>query len=291
MPDDPPILEMIATASLTIRNLQPRLVVSHEELAVLPASRIFEVPCLFLTDFFQDPNPFFMSIIESASEIVFMAERGIFTEPPFLAERIRYVGPAIRRFDYGPADRDRARQELGIPPEAGVVLCAPGSYSEFQVPVAEPLFAAWEALPHPCKRLIWLAWRDYESLRSRFANRPDVLLMKEDWNIGRLIVASDLVITKGNRITVQEAASLGVPSISISAGVNWPDDVAIARVPSNVALRARDADPATLSELMAAKLSGGWPAGLEIPEWDGVEGAARAIAGHVERSRSRESSA
>ena len=116
-----------------------------------------------------------------------------------------------------------------------------------------------------------------------FSGQPDILVLKEDWAIDRLMVASDLVITKGNRTTVCEAAFLGVPSISISAGVNWPDDVAIARVRSNSALRARDVDAAALAQLMAERIAGGWTPEGELPRWDGVSGAARAIAGHVER--------
>ena len=119
------------------------------------------------------------------------------------------------------------------------------------------LVAAWDALPHPSKRLIWLAWRDYDSLRARFGDRPDILVLKEDWAIDRLMVASDLAITKGNRTTVCEAAFLGLPSISISSGVNWPDDVAIARVRSNSALRAGGVNAADLAQLMAERIAGG----------------------------------
>src|ERR1035438_8260313 len=282
MPDEPPLLPMIVQEGRIIRSLQPRLVISHEELAALPASQVFDVPCLFITDFFQDPNPFLTSALQCAREIIFIAERGIFTEPPFMGDRLRYVGPAIRRFDYGRSDRSRARQELGLPPEATVVLCQPGGYEEARVPMADLLVAAWNALPHPSKRLIWLAWRDHESLRARFSGQPDILVLKEDWAIDRLMVASDLVITKGNRTTVCEAASLGVPSISISVGVNWPDDVAIARVRSNSALHARDVDAAALAQLMAERIAGGWTPEGELPWWDGVSGAVRAIAGHVE---------
>jgi hypothetical protein len=285
MPDEPPVLSMIVQASRILRSLQPRLVISHEELAALPASQAFDIPCLFITDFFQDPNPFLMSAMQCAREILFIAERGIFTEPPFMGDAIRYVGPAIRRFDYGRSDRGRARRELGLPADAAVVLCQPGNYRESHVAMADLLISAWDALPHPSKRLIWLAWRDYDSLKARFGDRPDILVLKEDWAIDRLMAASDLVITKGNRTTVCEAAYLGVPSISISAGVNWPDDVAIAHVPSNSALRAGGVNAAALAQLMAEKIAGGWTPERELPRWDGLGGAVRAIAAHVERIR------
>jgi hypothetical protein len=285
MPDEPPMLTMIVQEGRVIRSLQPQLVISHEELAALPASQVFDIPCLFITDFFQDPNPFLTSAMQCAREVLFIAERGIFTEPPFMRDTVRYLGPAIRRFNYGRSDRGRARQELGLPPDATVVLCQPGNYTEAHVPTAELLVSAWDALPCPGKRLIWLAWRDYDSLLTRFAGRPDILVLKEDWAIDRLMAASDLVITKGNRTTVCEAASLGVPSISISAGANWPDDVAIARVRSNTALRAGSLNAAALAQLMAERIAGGWTPEEDLPKWDGLSGAVRVIAAQVERIR------
>lgn len=265
LPDEPPMLTAIVEESRVIRRLQPRLVISHEELAALPASQVFDIPCLFITDFFQDPNPFLTSAMQCAREIIFIAERGIFTEPPFMEGTIRYVGPAVRRFNYGRRDRGRARQELGLPADAAVVLCQPGNYSESHVPAAELILSAWDALPHPSKRLIWLAWRDYDSLRARLAGRQDIVLLKEDWAIDRLMAASDLLITKGNRTTVCEAAFLGLPSISISAGANWPDDVAIARIRSNSALRAGALNAEALAQLIAERMAGGWTPEAELP--------------------------
>jgi hypothetical protein len=285
MPDEPPILTAIVLESRVIHRLQPQLVISHEELAALPASQVFDTPCLFVTDFFQDPNPFLMGAMKCAREIIFIGERGIFTEPPFMGDAIRYVGPAIRRFDYGRSDRARARRELDLPSDAAVVLCQPGGYEEARAPVADLLVAAWDALAISSKHLIWLAWKDYDSLRARFAGRPDIRVLKEDWAIDRLMVASDLAITKGSRTSVFEAASLGVPSISISAGVNWPDDVAMEHVRSNSAFRAGGLDAATLARLMAEKIAGGWTPESELPRWDGLTGAVRAITAHVERIR------
>ena len=38
----------------------------------------------------------------------------MFTEPPFLRGKIKYTGPIIRPLRYTKADRQRARQELGL---------------------------------------------------------------------------------------------------------------------------------------------------------------------------------
>ncbi len=52
------------------------------------------------------------------------------------------------------------------------------------------------------------------------------------------MVASDLAITKANRVTVKELDALGIPSISISHGLNPIDDVFVERINGNTALRA-----------------------------------------------------
>lgn len=285
MPDDPQVLESIIVQTQVVGCLRPRLVVTHEEFPALVAARVFGVPCILITDFFQDPNTIFMRAMEYASEIVFTAEPRIYTEPPFLGSPVQYVGPAVRKFDYGRGDRDRARQELGVPSDATVVLCQPGNWPEAQVPMAQLLAGAWDALPYGSKRLIWLAGRDHDLLRSRFDGRTDIRIIKEDWQIDRLFVASDLVITKANRLTVYEAASLGIPSISISNGANWPDDVAVARVRSNSTLHVRALTSEGLARLLIERIAGGWAAQETLPKWDGVARAAGRIAAQIERIR------
>lgn len=210
-----------------------------------------------------------------------------FTEPPYLRTTVRYVGPAVRPFEYHRADRSRARDELGVPRDATVLLCLPGSWPESQVPVVELVAAAWARLPYPSKRLIWLAGHDYDLLSTRFAEDCHILVLKEDWSIDRLIVASDLVVTKANRLTVFEAASLGAPSLSLSTGVNWPDDVAVAQISSNTLLDPSKLTPDELANIIAEKVSGGWIADEAVPRWDGVVNAARSLAAHVQRLRVR----
>ena len=225
-----------------------------------------------------------MRTLEYAAEVVVADEKGVYTEPPLLGPEIQYAGPVVRRFEYGRRDRGRARSELGIPADAAVVLCQPGNYREAQVPLAQLLLAAWDALPFPSKRLLWLAGRDCASLRARCAGRADITVIEEDWQIDRLFAASDLLITKANRLTVYEAASLGLPSISISNGVNWPDDVAVARLRSNRALHLRRMSPDSLAQIMCERIAGGWMAQEELPKWDGVAASAGRISAWIERT-------
>jgi hypothetical protein len=48
-------------------------------------------------------------------------------------------------------------------------------------------------------------------------------------------------------------------------------------------LRAGGVTASALAQLMSERIAGGWTPEGELPKWDGVRGAARAIAGHVER--------
>jgi hypothetical protein len=285
MPDEPALWDATIAHTGAVRYLRPALVVAHEEPLALIAARIYQIPCVFITDFFQDPTSLFMRALDYAREIIFTAEPGIYTEPPFLRPPIHYVGPAVRRFEYGRADRERARRELGVPSDTVVVVCQPGNWPEAQVPMAQLLADAWDALACAPRLLIWLAGRDHQMLRACFEGRSDIEIVEEDWQIDRLFAASDLLITKANRLTVYEAASLGVPSISISSGVNWPDDAAVARVRSNTAIHLRGLAPGALAQLMAEKITGGWVPEAALPRWDGISGASRIIARHVQQIR------
>lgn len=279
LPDTPPFLDMVIAFTRLLAQGAPKLVIAHEEIPVLPAAKLLDIPCLFIVHFFTDPSSLFMQALQYAAEVVFTAEPGLFTEPPYLRSKICYVGRAVRPFHFTLADRDRARRELRIPLDETVVLCQPGAWIESRVPLVDLLGAAWNLVPRCPKRLIWIAGRDRELLAARFLRQTDVMILKEDWQIDRLMAASDLLITKGNRQTTYEAASLGLPSISISNLTNWTDDVAIANVESNTAVRSDSVTAQGLSELIAEK------AGIKsVPAADistGVAGAAKRIAYYV----------
>jgi UDP-N-acetylglucosamine:LPS N-acetylglucosamine transferase len=285
LPDNPPLWDMVIAMTRLIAKTTPALVVSHKEIAVVPAAKICDIPCLFITDFFMDPGNPLMLALQQAKEVIFTAQAGIFTEPPYLRTKVYYVGRAVREFTYSPADRDRARRELALPSDATVVLCQPGAWSESQVPVADLLAATWDLLPCVPKRLIWLAGRDYQLLTTRFLDQPDILMLKEDWNLDRLMVASDVLITKANRMTVYEAAAIGLPSISISNLLNWPDDVAVSCVPSNSPLSRDSTTAEVLSRIIAQKLTEKHPAASDLSA--GVAGAAARIARNIESLRAR----
>jgi len=282
-PEMPPFLDMVVALTRLFGQMEPgpRLIVSHEEIPAVVAAEILGIPCIFITDFFMDPSSMFMEALKSASEIIFTAERGLYTEPPQLRGKIQYVGRAVRPFQYGLADRDRARTELGIPSDAAVMLVQPGAWVESRVPVADLIMDTWKLIPHSPKRLIWLTGRDYDNLHSRFGDQPDLILLREDWKIDRLMAASNVLITKANRLTVYEAAALGLPSVSLSNGANWPDDVAVANVDSNTPLVAESVTPELLVEAIMESISATPSPATAVS--GGVAGAATRLAEYIDQ--------
>jgi UDP-N-acetylglucosamine:LPS N-acetylglucosamine transferase len=287
-PDLPPFMDMVITFTRLFTKDKPHLIVAHEEFGVLPVAKEFGIPCLYVTDFFADPTNFFSGMLKDAAEVIFTAGRGLFTEPPFLRDKIRYVGRAVRPFKYDRANGEQARKELGIPENALVVLCQPGAWNESQVPLADLLSSAWNLMLECPKRLIWIGGRDQEALAVRFRQDSSVTVLKEDWRIDRLMAASDMLITKANRMTVYEAAAIGLPSISISSFVNWPDDVAVAHVESNTPISKDSISPGGLAKLILDKVRSKVVPATEDSQ--GVLGTVDRILYHIDRIRRNESS-
>ena len=154
------------------------------------------------------------------------------------------------------------------------------------MPLADLLSSAWNLVASSPKRLIWLGGRDYEALTERFRKEDSVIVLKEDWKIDRLMAASDVLITKANRMTVYEAAAMGLPSISISNFVNWPDDVAVANVDSNTPISRDSVTAEVLAELIVRKARSKTRPAVECA--GGIMGTATRIVYHINRVRNRE---
>ena len=227
LPDTSPIVEMSVLAGRLIGWLNPDLVVAHEEFAVMPAAKIFDKASVFITDWFTEPDMYSMNALKFADEIVFTGRQGVFEEPPWVRGKIRYVGPVLRQFSYGRADRLRARAELGIAADALVVSVFPGSWTEAETPVLDLVIGAFETGRDGARRLIWVAGTDAALIGERLAGRDYALVFDRCWEIDRLMAATDVAITKTNRTTIFELHHLGVPTIAVSFGLNPIDDQAV----------------------------------------------------------------
>ncbi|HKW17039.1 MAG TPA: hypothetical protein VJO35_05980 [Terriglobales bacterium] len=238
---------------------QPDLVVSHEEFSVVPIAKAFGRPVIFMTDWLIDPKAINMQALEFADQIIFLDDPGFYDISEDLARKIAYVGPMLGvSKTHNGETRTEARCKLKIPIDAKVVLVAPGGaaqHSEARAPIARLMLDAYDLLDLQNKCLMWVADDpDFELLNSMSKERSDILIMKPHLNFASTMIAADLVITKANRISVLEAQSLGIPSISISFGNNPVDDYRVSRIRSNLALRGRGLDKRILARYMTTRL-------------------------------------
>ena len=220
-------------------------------------------------------------------EVLFIDEKGVFDEPPYLKGKIHYVDAVLREFQYSRNDRDRAREELDLPRDATIICVLPGSWTEQRAPIFDLVLAAFDAIGKQQKRLIWIAGKDHDSLKEKTKDRPEIIIKQQDWQMDRLMVAGDLAVTKATRKTLKELAALGVPSISLSHGRNEIDDAVAAKIPTNLALRADSMDGAGLArhiaEILAreSRLSARVQPVLSAP--NGRVAAAKRIAAMIDR--------
>ena len=239
--------ETLVKAARLIRDLRPRLVVSHEELAVLPAAAVCERQAVFLSHWFPPALNPATETLRFATEVLFMQRPGLFAEPGEVAGRVRYLGPLVRRLEYGPDDRNRAREELDVPPADKLILVLPGSPPEALTPIRALVLQAFQTLPHATKRLIWVAGKDAREIAACTNGHPQITVVESDSRLDRLMTACDVVITKGTYNIGCELAALGIRSVSISHGRNPIDDIYARASVTNKALYAQET---TVSELV-----------------------------------------
>jgi predicted glycosyltransferase len=240
LPDANGIAATMVLVGRAIGRLQPDLVIAHEEFSALPAAKIFGIRTLFITDFFSDSGTFATESLWFADHVLFLDRKGVFAEPAPVRGRVRYVGPVLRQFAYSRRDRLRAREELGIARDATVIGVFPGSWTEAVAPLVERMVEAFDGARLGEKHLIWLAGRDVDVVRGAVGDRRDATVLETEWRVDRLMVACDLAITKANRMTVRELAALGIRTVSVSYGLNAPDEQAIAPLRSNRTIGVED---------------------------------------------------
>lgn len=285
MPDDNSFTNAIIQTARVTREVMPDLVVAHEEVAALIGAEICSIPSVFITDWFFDPSHLLTQCLSYAREILFIGSEGVYTEPPDLCGKIIYTGPLLRRLQYTHLDRARARSELGIPHDSVLISCLSGTTYEASTPVIDLVIGAYDLLPFENKRMIWVDEVNRAAILRKCGGRSDVLYKRVDWKLERVMVASDVVVNKGTRNILRELEALNIPSVSLSYGRNWPDDVLASKIPTNTALRASSVTPKSLSEILIQRIEShrsapsatGGPANTT----DGLQAAAQRILMHI----------
>ncbi|MCC6369355.1 MAG: hypothetical protein IT165_38010 [Bryobacterales bacterium] len=282
LPEHSPAAELTVAAGRLTGWLNPDLVVSHEDFAVMPAAKIFHKATVFLTDWFTSPDMYSMNTLKFADEILFLGRKGVFVEPAWVCGKVRYLGPVFRPFSYGLADRARARDELGLPPEAVIVGVFPGSWREERTPISGIVLDAMRLMPGTF--LLWVAGDDYGLLRDKVGSRDGVMVLERDYRIERLMAASNVAITKANRQTALELNHLGLPSIALSFGLNPIDDAIVRGIEGCVLLDAGETTPERLADVIAGRLRAPAPTPM-FPESDTAAACARYLRAAAERTK------
>lgn len=259
LPEDNPLRETALRSFRLIQSQRPSLIVSHEEFCVPPIAEALGIPSIFITDWFAHKEHVAMQGLQYADEILFMDDQGSYDEPPYLVGKIRYIGPVFRHLTYSPQDAGALREEWGVSRDATVVLVAPGGagiHSESRAPLFDLVSGAFQMLPSADKHLIWIAGEsDYGSLANKSRRCSNIRVIRPHGNFTATLLASNLVVTKSNRITVLESCAFGIPSISISYGINPIDDWRVGRVPGHCALKARGISQSALKEYFVRALA------------------------------------
>ena len=217
--------ELLVSAGVELQKWHSRVVVSHEEAAVMSAAKIFGLPTVFLTHWFAAPQTPLMQALVHADEILFMEKAGIFPEPESVRGRVRYLGPVVRNFQFRPEHREQVRSELKMDPNESLILVLPGrEWSGNASALCDLVVQAFELMDRPKKRLLWVTGKDRDTVLNQVSGHAGIQVVPVERQVERLMVASDLAITRGTYSTGNELQALGIPSISLSDGTNYIDD-------------------------------------------------------------------
>jgi hypothetical protein len=243
LPDDNGFVQTILVADSLIRDFKPALIIAHEEFAALVAAQLSGIPSIYIAAWLPPIGSVAAESLRYAQEILVIEHPGVFPPLPEFATRPTYVGPVMRKMKYTLEDRSRLRDELGIDRDALAILVVQGGgWNEATAPICETVLATYAAIDRASKYLYWLAGTDSPELQLRARGIPGIQILEYYTPVERLIVSCDVVITKGTHQITLDAASLGVPSISLSPGLNPIDDALVPRIHNNVALMANAVD-------------------------------------------------
>lgn len=258
---------------------------AHEEFAALAAARVAGVPSVFISAWLPPAASMGAESLMSTSSILVIDKPGLFPVPPGVTARVHYSGPILRKMKYTWKDRLVLRRENEIEDDALAILVVPGGWAtEAKAPIFEMVFSAYLGIKHEPRRLIWLAGKDANALRQRTTGMKSVSVLDYCDPIERIMAACDVVITKGTRGITLDAACVGVPSISLSPGLNPVDDMMVPRIRNNTALMAKAVTADILKQYIEEAVASCLHAQLShaLP-LDGVATAARILIEEIRR--------
>jgi hypothetical protein len=240
----------VVRLSRIVKNLKPSLVIAQEEPAALIASAVNETRSIFATHWFPITPKGNYRALEYAENVLFMEEAGIFAEPAQVRGRVRYCGPVLRKFSCDPTTTDIMRAQLDIERDLTFVLVLPGSPPEAREPIFDLVVSAFALINRSPKRMLWVGGKDYMDLYQRARGMRDIQVIEHTKQIDQLILASNIVITKGTYNLSREVMALGRPSISLTHHYNWVDDLFASRWTSNKPISVSGASAISLEQMI-----------------------------------------
>lgn len=256
LPENNLFLPTLEKAFRLTTDCKPQVVVAHEEFAAIAAAKLANVPAIFISAWLPAAGTIAAESLVTASALLVIDSPGIFPIPPGIRGQVCYSGPITRKLKYTRVDRLALRREMGMEDDALAILVVPGGWAgEERASIADTVLSAFFALKQTPKRLLWLAGKDAESLSARTKGMKGVHILPFVDPVERIISACDLVITKGTRGITMDAASAGVPTISLSPGLNPMDDLMVPRIRTNIALNARAVDGVILQHYIEEIIS------------------------------------
>lgn len=250
--------ELTLKASLRIwsliRKFKPDVVVSDEVFIALHITKGLKIPSILITHWFFETlskkHPI-IPAVKKANHVIFVDTPEFHEIPYDFNVHLTFVGPVIKEFKYTLRDKMKARNELGINVKDKVILVTPGGGHQVRRRFLEVSVEAFKELKGDNLKLIILTGELCSQYRERFIDDDRIIVKNFDWQMDRLMVASDLVICKGSFSTTWELACLGIPSISIPDTSNPIDQIHVFRMDNhNLTHRI---DPRRLSKSVLLK--------------------------------------
>lgn len=207
--------ERVAKYVALINSEKPDIIVTDEELPVIPLAAGFNIPCALITNWFQAGNPEIVDIFSHATFIIVPDYKEGFHMELIARERILWAGPIWTK-ETGPNlnGRDEARKHLELDESVKLIALMCGQGDMMDISFIEKSIAVFDMLDFP-KRMIVFAGQLQKLFSYVEQESGLVTVMGHVWDLERYLQASDLVITRGGHTSLWELAMMGIPSISI----------------------------------------------------------------------------
>jgi len=204
-----------------LNEIKPDLVVSDEFFMALPMARKFGIPSIFISNWFFEEfyewHPL-IPVVKKANHIIFVDRKEFHNIPSNFNVPISFVGPIVREFKYTLKNKSKVREELEIGQNDRVILVTAGGRSEERNELLDLNVEVFKKLNLNNLKMILLTGNLYHEYSKSLEDEKGIIVKDFDWDMDRLMVASDIVICKGTYSTAWELIYLGIPSIC------FPDD-------------------------------------------------------------------